>query len=264
MNKIVVTAIAAGTLALGAASASAKDWKTVRIASEGAYAPFNMVDPQGNLAGFEVDLARALCDEMKVKCVLVKQDWDGMIPGLLAKKYDAIMASMSVTEERKQKVDFSQPYYQTPARFVARKGANLTISAEGLKGKVIGVQRETIHDRFVTDNFGKVAEIKRYGSAEDARLDLVAGRIDLTIDDSAVLDDGFLNKPEGKDFEFTGPSFDDEKWFGVGTGVALRKEDKDLKAMFDKAIDAVLANGTYKKIMSKYFDFDISKKKNQS
>ncbi len=260
MNKIVVTALA-GALVLGMGPAFAKDWKTVRIATEGAFPPFNYVEASGELGGFEVDLARALCDEMKVKCTIAKQDWDGMIPALLARKFDAIVASMSITEERKQKVDFSQPYYQTPARFVARKGSGLVVSKEGLKGKTIGVQRETVYDRYASDNYGEAAEIKRYASAEEARLDLLAGRIDADVDDAAVISESFLKKPDGKDFEFVGEPAVDEKWFGPGIGVALRKEDKDLKAMFDKAIDTLYANGTYQKIMARHLDFDISIKR---
>ena len=131
----------------------------------------------GEIEGFDIDMAMALCEAMKVECTLVQQDWDGIIPALLAKKYDAIIASMSITDERKKTVDFTNKYYQTPARFVARKGAGIQITKEGLKGKKVGVQRATIHDKYITDNYGSDVEVVRYGTADEANLDLVNGRV---------------------------------------------------------------------------------------
>jgi arginine/ornithine transport system substrate-binding protein len=227
------------------------------MATEGAYAPFNFVTPDGELAGFDVDIAKALCAEMKADCTLVKQDWDGMIPALLARKYDAIIASMSITEERKQKVDFTDKYQQTPARLVAKKGAGIQVTPEGLKGKKIGVQRETIHDKFATDNWGEIAEVVRYGTQDEANLDAVAGRVDLLLADSAALSEGFLKTDAGKDLEFIGPDYTDPKWFGPGAGIAVRKQDKDLTEQLNKAIAAIRANGTYDAIAKKYFDFDV-------
>jgi arginine/ornithine transport system substrate-binding protein len=145
---------AAAALFVLASAAYAKDWTKVRIGTEGAYPPFNYMSPDGQIVGFDVDIAMALCEHMKVECTLVQQDWDGIIPALLAKKYDAVVASMSITDERKQKVDFTKKYYQTPARFVARKGSGIEISKEGLTGKKVGVQRATTNDSFLTDNFG--------------------------------------------------------------------------------------------------------------
>src|SRR3546814_8145784 len=127
------------------------DWKKVRIGVEGAYPPFSEVTPDGKLVGFDIDIANALCEEMKVECELITQDWDGIIPALQARKYDAIIASMSITEERKEKVDFTKKYYNTPAKFGRKKGSGLEITEEGLKGQMVGVQRATIHDNFVTD-----------------------------------------------------------------------------------------------------------------
>ena len=164
---------------IGAGCAYAKDWKTVRIGVEGAYPPFSWVTPDGKLTGFDIDIAMALCDAMGAKCTLVPQDWDGIIPALLAKKYDAIIASMSITEERKKKVAFTNKYYNTPAKFVAKKGAVPNFSREAIKGKKVGVQRATIHDRYLTDNYGKDVDIKRYGTQDEAYLDMTAGRVDL-------------------------------------------------------------------------------------
>jgi arginine/ornithine transport system substrate-binding protein len=253
--SIVLTAVL--MVAALAAPAPAAEWKTIRVATEGAYPPFNSVDSSGELQGFDVDITKALCQEMGVDCKLVVQDWDGLIPGLLAKKFDAIVASMSITEERKQKVDFTDKYYVSPARFVARKGAQMEISSDGLKGKTVGVQRATIHENFVRDNYGSSVNIKSYATQDEANMDLTAGRVDLVIADATVLQGGFLDTDAGKDYAFIGPSFTAAKWFGEGIGIAVRKGDDDLKAMFNKAIKAIRANGVYQKINAKYFDFDL-------
>lgn len=240
-----------------AGSAMAEDWKKVRIGVEGAYPPFSYVEPSGELAGFDIDIAKALGKAMGAEITLVAQDWDGIIPALLAKKYDAIIASMSITEERKKKVAFSNKYYNTPAKFVCKKGTIDSFSREAIKGKSVGVQRATIHDKYLTDNYGKDVKVKRYGTQDEAYLDIVAGRIDMLLADSIALSDGFLKKEEGKDYQFIGPDLSDPKWFGNGAGIAIRKEDKDLAALFNKAIDTIRADGTYKAIQDKYFNFNV-------
>lgn len=237
--------------------ALAKEWKKVRIGVEGAYPPFSYVQPDGELAGFDIDIAKALVEAMGAEITLVAQDWDGMIPALMAKKYDGIIASMSITEERKKKVNFSKRYYRTPVKFIAKKGSVPVFSEDVLKGKAVGVQRATVSDQYLTDVYGKDVEIKRYGSQDEAYLDLIAGRVDMLLADSVTLSDGFLKKEEGQDYEFVGPDFTDPKWFGDGIGVALRKQDKDLEELFNKAIDTIRANGVYKSIQDKYFDFDV-------
>ncbi|RTZ99219.1 MAG: ABC transporter substrate-binding protein [Deltaproteobacteria bacterium] len=237
--------------------AGAKDWKKVRVGVEGAYPPFSFVTPSGKLDGFDIDIAKAVVKAMGAEIELVAQDWDGIIPALLAKKYDAIIASMSITEERKKKVAFTNKYYNTPAKFICKKGAIKKFSREALKGKTIGVQRATIHDKYLTDNYGKDVTIKRYGTQDEAYLDLTAGRVDLLLADSVALSEGFLKKPEGKDYQFIGPDLTDEKWFGVGAGIACRKEDTDLVNKLNAAIAKIRADGTYKKIQDKYFDFDV-------
>ncbi|RTZ99574.1 MAG: ABC transporter substrate-binding protein [Deltaproteobacteria bacterium] len=237
--------------------AGAKDWKKVRVGVEGAYPPFSFVTPSGKLDGFDIDIAKAVVKAMGAEIELVAQDWDGIIPALLAKKYDAIIASMSITEERKKKVAFTNKYYNTPAKFICKKGAIKKFSREALKGKTIGVQRATIHDKYLTDNYGKDVTIKRYGTQDEAYLDLTAGRVDMLLADSVALSEGFLKKPEGKDYQFIGPDLTDEKWFGVGAGIACRKEDTDLVNKLNAAIAKIRADGTYKKIQDKYFDFDV-------
>ncbi|GAB4359033.1 MAG: ABC transporter substrate-binding protein [Kiloniellaceae bacterium] len=255
--KKLFSAVVIAALALGAAQAGAKEWKKVRIGVEGAYPPFSEVTADGKLVGFDIDIANALCEEMKVECELITQDWDGIIPALNARKYDAIVASMSITEERKQKVNFTSKYYNTPAKFVRKKGSGIEITKEGLKGKIVGVQRATIHDNFVTEVYGDTVEVKRYGTQDEANLDMIAGRVDLLLADSVALLGGFIETDAGKDYEFVGPDFSDPKYFGEGAGIALRKGDDDLLQMFNQAIEAIRANGKYKAIQDKYFDFDV-------
>ncbi len=258
MKKWVLVFLVAVLTVCAVGNASAADAKKkLRIGTEGAYPPFNLVDKNGQVQGFDIDISKALCKEMGMECEFKVQDWDGLIPGLLAKKFDAIVASMSITDERKQKVDFTNKYYQTPARFVAKKGAGITVSKEGLKGKTVGVQRATIHENFVRDMFGDAVTIKAYATQDEANMDLVAGRLDLVIADATVLLGGFLNTDAGKGFEFVGPSYIDKKWFGEGVGIAVRKGDNELRQKLNKAIDAIRANGVYQKINAKYFDFDV-------
>jgi arginine/ornithine transport system substrate-binding protein len=256
MKKLLIV-IGVMALVLAATTVQAKDWKKIRVGVEGAYPPFSYVTPEGELAGFDIDIAKALVAAMGKEIELVPQDWDGIIPALLARKYDAIIASMSITEERKKKVAFSNKYYNTPAKFVTAKGAMSEFSRDNIKGKKIGVQRATIHDRYLTDNYGKDVEIKRYATQDEAYLDLVAGRVDMLLADSVAISDGFLKKPEGQNYQFIGPDLNDPKWFGEGTGIAIRKEDKDLVEMFNQAIEQIRADGTYKRIQDKYFDFNV-------
>lgn len=256
MKKLIAVLVAGLAFAV-CGNAIARDWKKVRIGVEGAYPPFSYVKPDGELAGFDIDIARALGKAMGAEVTLVPQDWDGIIPALLARKYDAIIASMSITEERLKKVNFTKKYYQTPAKFVCKAGFIKEFSKDAIRGKAVGVQRATIHDKYLTDNYGKDVKIKRYGSLDEAYLDLVAGRVDLLLADSVALYDGFLVKEEGKGYEFVGPNFTDPQWFGDGVGVAIRKGDKDLVEKFNQAIDTIRANGVYKQIQDKYFNFDV-------
>jgi arginine/ornithine transport system substrate-binding protein len=255
MKRLIAVAIVA--IMFFGTSVSAKEWKKIRVGVEGAYPPFSWVEPDGTLKGFDIEIAMALCKEIGAECVLVTQDWDGIIPALLARKYDAIIASMSITEERKKKVAFSEKYYNTPAKFARKKGSGITISKAGLKGRSVGVQRATIHDNFITGEFGNDVEIKRYGTQDEAYLDALAGRVDLLLADSIAMEAGFLKTDNGKGWEFVGKGYSDPKYFGDGAGVALRKGNSDLAKLFNKAIKSIRANGVYKKINDKYFPFDV-------
>ena len=224
----------------------------IRIATEGAYPPFNMKNAKGELVGFDVDIAKALCSQMKADCDIVAQDWDGILPGLLAKKYDAIIASMSITPERQKKVAFTNPYYSNYLRFAAAKGSGLEATKEGLKGKRLGAQRATIAAQYLEDNFRSVAEIKVYDTQEAAYLDLKAGRIDALLSDIYPAYD-WLQQPDNDKFEFIGKSIDiDDK-----IGIAIRKGEQELADKFNAALKAIREDGTYQKINEKYFPFDI-------
>jgi polar amino acid transport system substrate-binding protein len=243
------------TLALGAAvtisSTAAVAADKVRIAIEGAYAPFNMVDANGELQGFDVDIAKALCAEMNADCTLVQQDWDGMIPGLVGRKYDAIVASMSITEERLKVVDFSERYYSNVLAFIAPKGTEMGTDKSSLKGMTIGAQRSTIAGQYLEDNYSDVATIKLYDTQDNAYLDLAAGRLDAMFSDKFPAYD-WIRTEEGKGFEFKGADVDiDDK-----IAIATRKGD-GLKGKFSNAIKAIRGNGKYAEINAKYFPFDI-------
>jgi len=246
----------AAAVALSMVSSADAEMRKVKIGTEGAYPPFNSIDPNGELVGFDIDIAKALCKAAEFECEFVVQDWDGIIPALQAKKYDAIVASMSITEERKQVVDFTDKYYQTPAKMIARKGPTFEFTDAGLAGKKIGAQRATIHENFLRDNFPS-ADIRVYATQDEANADLVSGRLDLVLADSVALDEGFLKTPEGADFEFVSPDYTDPKWFGPGAGIAIRKGEQDLVDAFNKAIQQIRADGTYQAINAKYFDFDV-------
>lgn len=253
----VISLILTAALLTAVGSAFGSDPLKIRIGTEGAYPPFNFIDEKGQLQGFDIDIAKALCDEMGAKCEFVVQDWDGLIPGLLAKKFDCIIASMSITAERKRKVDFTDKYYNTPARFVARKSEAMELFKNGIKGKTVGTQRATVAENFLRDNFSGLVKIKSYATQDEANLDLIAGRLDLVVADSVVLLGGLLKKKEGKDFMFVGPGFTDKKWFGDGIGIAVRKGENDLREKFNQAIKKIRSNGKYQAINAKYFDFDV-------
>ncbi|MCC6074301.1 ABC transporter substrate-binding protein [Pseudomonas sp. GCM10022188] len=248
--KIRNSLLAAAAALLFAQAAVAAD--KLKIGTEGAYPPFNLVDASGNVVGFDVEIAKALCVKMQAECEIVTSDWDGIIPALNAKKFDMIVASMSITDERKQAVDFTDPYYTNKLQFIAPKGTEFKTDEASLKGKVIGAQRATIAGTWLEDNLGDVVEVKLYDTQENAYLDLAAGRVD------GVLADKFVNwewlkSDAGKDFEFKGePVFDNDK-----IGIAVRKGDDALRTKLNAAIHAIVADGTYKQINDKYFPFSI-------
>jgi lysine-arginine-ornithine-binding protein len=245
-KKILLTT--AATLVLASSVAAADKLK---IGTEGAYPPFNLIAADGQVGGFDVEIAQALCAKMQAECEVVTSDWDGIIPALNAKKFDFLVASMSITEERQQAVDFTAPYYTNKLQFIAPKGGDFKTDKASLKGKVIGAQRATIAGTWLEDNLDGVVDIKLYDTQENAYLDLTSGRLDGVLADTFVNWE-WLKSDAGKPFEFKGdPVFDNDK-----IGIAVRKDDP-LRDKLNIALKAVVADGTYKQINDKYFPFSI-------
>ena len=221
------------------------------------YPPLEFKTPQGALTGFGVDIAQAMCDQMQAKCVWVESSWDGMIPGLLAKKFDAIASSMTITPQRQAQIAFSDKVSNAPARLVARKGSNLQPTAASLKGKSIGVQQGSSQETYANALWRPAGvNVVSYHIQQEANEDLINGRLDASLLASVSASE-FFHTPAGKDFAFIGTELSDSKYFGIGDGIGLRKEDIALRNAFNAALQAIIANGTYKKVNDKYFDFDV-------
>lgn len=256
-NAVLKTALLTALGLTAALSVHAED-KVLRIATDATYPPFESVAPDGKLVGIEVEMAQALCNEIKMKCEIKNVPWDGLIPGLLGKKHDAIMASMNITDDRRKVIDFSDVYYKMKNRFIAKKGASFTFTPEGLAGKVIAVQNGTAQDRFVSDAF-KAANIQRYKDADQPLVDLTVGRADLSFGNVVQLSEGFLKRKEGQDYQFVGPVFDGShnKALGEGVAVGMRKEDAKLRDQINQGLAALKANGTFKRIQMKFLGYDL-------
>ncbi len=238
------------------ALAANADPSKIRIATEGANPPFSTIDSNGTLDGFDVDIAKALCARMGAECEIAAQDWDGIIPALLARKYDAIVASLNVTADRKNVVAFTKPYYHSPGAFVVRKGTNVKdLSPKALAGKTVGVQTATNHAAFLEDKYRR-AIVRLYNTVADAYSDLEAGRVDYVMYDKLAIYD-WLRTPVGACCELAPLDLDDPAYFGSGVAIALRKGDDALLQRFNAAIDGIVADGTYAKINAKYFPFPI-------
>jgi polar amino acid transport system substrate-binding protein len=248
LNYKKILLAAAATLAFGTSAIAAEKLK---MGTEGAYPPFNLIDASGQVGGFDVEIGQALCAKMEVECEVVTSDWDGIIPALNAKKFDFLIASMSITEERQAAVDFTDPYYTNKLQFIAPKGSDFKTDKASLKGKVIGAQRATIAGTWLEDNLAGVVDIKLYDTQENAYLDLSSGRLDGVLADTFVNWE-WLKSDAGKGFEFKGePVFDNDK-----IGIAVRKGDP-LREKLNAALQAIIEDGTYKKINDKYFPFSI-------
>ncbi len=247
-----LAAASIASLSLFAGSAMAQE--KLIIGTEGAYPPFNNLEADGSLVGFDIDIAKALCEEMKVTCEFVTQDWDGIIPALQAKKFDAIIASMSITPERLEKVDFSKKYYNTPPAVAVPKDSAITDVA-GLAGKTIGAQSSTTHANYAEKHMAD-SELKLYPTADEYKLDLEGGRVDAVVDDIVVLSE-WLKTDAGACCKILTPLPVDVEINGEGAGIAVRKGETELADKFTAAIAAIRENGKYAEINKKYFDFDV-------
>lgn len=223
----------------------------VRIAIDGSYAPFAVVDASGQLQGFDVDIANALCTQMNADCTLVSQNWDGMIPGLKVRKYDAIISSMSITQERARVVDFTDRYYSNVLAFIGSKQRTFVLDKAHLKGLSVGAYRSTVSSQYLEDGFDGVVDIKLYDTQDQAYMDLKAGRIDLLVSDKFPAWN-WLASQDGQQYEFKGPDVDiDDK-----VAIAIRK-NSPLRQRFNAAIKDIRANGVYQQINARYFPFSI-------
>ena len=252
-----VTAALATALLLAplAATAQAAAASKIRVGVEGNYPPFSKMGADGKLAGFDIDIALALCAQMKAECTLVQQEWDGMMPALNAKKFDMIVASMTITEERKKAADFSDPYYTVPSRFLAKTGAFKDHTPATLKGKKIITLRNSPRAKFIADNY-KDSEVLLVNKETDVYLELQAGRGDIGFGSSVVSGEALLKRPEGKAYGQIGPDVNLDG--GSGVGIAFRKGDEALRERVNAALKVVRANGTYKKLADQYFDFNVA------
>jgi polar amino acid transport system substrate-binding protein len=253
MKRLLGSALALGLAWAAGLPAAAQD--TLRIGTEAAYAPFAFVLPSGELSGFDIDIAKALCTEMGAECEIINQAFDGLIPALNANKIDAIIASMSVTPERLEAIDFAGPYYTVPALFIAPKDSGIEITPEGLDGKYVGVQRGSTMANYVEENFPD-ARVQVYDTSDAANLDLASGRVDLVFADSVVLQE-FLASPDGEGFEAVGEPIYDAELLGTGAGIGVRKGDTELKEKFDAALAAIIESGEYQQINEAYIPVSI-------
>ncbi|WP_185985103.1 ABC transporter substrate-binding protein [Aureimonas mangrovi] len=244
------------TAALALTASAAQAQETLRIGTEGAYAPFNFTNAAGELEGFDIDIARALCDQMEVTCEFVTSDWDGIIPALQNNRFDAIIASMSITPERQQQVLFTNKYYQTPPALIVPRDSEITeASAEAMSGLSVGAQGSTTHSQAAEALFAD-SDVRIYPTAEEYQLDLENGRLDGAVDDVVVLSE-FLDTDAGACCRLVDTLPADPAIYGEGIGIALRLGEDELAERFNAAIDAIRENGTYAEIQDKYFDFDV-------
>ncbi len=260
--------------------ASVANSQTIRIGTEGAYPPWNNINSAGDLEGAEIDFGNEACERMGVTCEWVTQDWDGIIPALLQGKYDIIIAGMSITEERKEKVNFTTGYMTDGARFAVLKNsglADLNIAGmakvnlnnaggkeqaaigqlvAAMDGKTVCVQSSTIHQNFLEKHMSGAVDVKLYQAVDDHNLDLAAGRCDAVLADVGSIID-FMESDGGVDVAFTGPTFSGGV-FGDGVGGAVRKEDNDILEMWNAAISEMSKDGTTAEITKRWFGRDIS------
>ena len=245
------------TAAAPAAAPAPAELPELKVAIDPTYEPFTFKTADGKPTGFDVDIAEALCNEIKRKCVYVEQVWDSMIPGLQAKKYDVIVSSMSITDDRKKVVDFTDKYYNTPSRIVVKADTPFT-DLSSLKGKNIGVLKGSTQEKYAMGDL-KPAGVKvvPYEAQDQVYLDIKSGRLDGTVADSVEVTGGFLSKPEGQGYGFVGPVLNDVKYYGYGVGIALRQGETALRDELNGALKAIRANGVYETVSKKYFDFDV-------
>jgi polar amino acid transport system substrate-binding protein/arginine/ornithine transport system substrate-binding protein len=258
IRKLTLASLLLAALGFHAVSlAQAPDWAKIRIGVEANYPPFSQMSPDGKFSGFDIDIANAICAQIKAECTMVSQEWDGMMPALNAKKFDMIVASMSITEERKKSADFSDSYYDIPSAWIGKAGSYTSVTPAALKGKKIIVTRNTPRAKFVQENF-KDSEILLVAKESEVTMELAAGRGDIGFGSSLAATAAFLKSPEGKAYAKVGaPVTLGGAAQGGGVGIAMRKGEDSLRTKVNAALKTITANGVYKSINDKYFDVNI-------
>lgn len=246
-------------LAISSSAFSATAPTELRLGIDPTFPPFESKDAQGNLVGFDVDLGNAICEKIKRKCVFVENSFDGLIPALKAKKFDAILSSLSINEERKKSIDFSSALFTTPVYLITHKQSGLSASADALKGKRVGVQQGSVFETYANKNWrDSGVTVVPYASSDQVYADLALGRLDASLDDATSASVAFLQKPQGADFELNGGEIVDKSLFGKGTGLGFRKGDDKLRDTIDQAIAQIKTDGTFSRLNKQYFTFDVS------
>ena len=257
MKTSLKLSVSAALLALSCV-ASAKDMTTIRIGVDPTYAPFESVAPDGHVVGFDVDLGDALCARLKAKCVWVQSSFDGLIPGLQARKFDVILSSMAATAKRREQIDFTNRLYRNQTKLVARRDSGMKPEASSLQGKHIGVEQGTVQETYGREKWAPSGvQIVSYQNYDQAYDDLTTGRLDGVLMDAVQGKLGFLDTPRGKDYAFAGDTVYDATIMGDGDAAGIRKGDSDLRDALNTAFAGLLADGSYKKIEARYFDFDM-------
>lgn len=253
MKKLLSVSLI-GLAVAAASSAQARDYDQVRIGVDVPYVPMEFRTPEGDLTGFDIELGNAMCEEIGMTCEWIEQEWDGIIPGLLSRNYDAVMSSMTINDERRQQVLFSDPYITMPSAWFAASDLDIDeANEETLEGLTIGVQRGTLQDNYVTDNYGSVADISRYSTADDMVLDMDAQRLDIVFLDFPI-GQSTLVENEDADYTIVGEKITEPKeYFGDGFGIAFRQRDEALAEKFNEALATLQENGTYDEIHARYF-----------
>jgi arginine transport system substrate-binding protein len=228
--------------------------KIIKFATEATYPPFESMDASGEIKGFDIDVAKALCAEIKAQCTFTSQPWDSLIPSLKLGKFDAIIAAVGITNARKQQVDFTIPYFASTGSFVGLQNQKFSLTPEGLNGKTIGVQGGTVYETYLKNYSQKNIKIKAYASMQDAFLDLNSGRIDALFGDTPTVIDWLKNRNTNHQYALIGEPINDPQTFGAGYGIALRKGNTELLDILNKAITTIKNNGSYEKIARAHFD----------
>jgi histidine transport system substrate-binding protein len=251
MKKALLT-LSALALCMAAGSAMAKEYKELRFGVDPSYAPFESKAADGSLVGFDIDLGNAICAELKVKCKWVESDFDGMIPGLKANKFDGVISSMTATPAREKVIDFSSELFSGPTALVYKKGNAIGIDPASLKGKKIGYEQGTIQEAYAKAVLDKAGvETQAYANQDQVYTDLISGRLDASIQDMLQAELGFLKSPQGAGFEISKPV--DSELLPAKTAVGITKGNAELKALLDKGIKALHDNGTYAAVQQKHF-----------